>query len=211
VRAESQSWFAPGSPGVEAPNIQAIAQLIQYQDIGRTSAQEGMAYNMLPEHMVFEWQLGAGRGGLESGVGRIAIPTFARSLGSGLTTEVSIQNVVPQPGFTDYVLLIYDQNGLVDSVCQKLGDYEVEYVDLANWAYLHPGFRGSAVISATFWEHELQLAGGAARNLVGLAAVRVERSGTTLGFPVPGDESAASIGFPLPGGSAPLAAANCRP
>jgi hypothetical protein len=107
---------------------------------------------------------------------------------------------VPKPGLTNFAIFIYDQNGLIDYLCETLSSRQVEYIDLANWGFIHPGFKGSAVISATFWEHEVwDSSGGFARNVVGLAALKVERTGTTLGNPIPGDESAGNIGFPIPG------------
>jgi hypothetical protein len=121
--------------------------------------------------------------------------------GSGLTTELAIANLVPKPGFTDFIIYIYDQNGLVDSLCQKLGAKQVEYIDMASqMAFMPEGFKGSAVISAVFWEHDVfDDQGRFLRNLVGLAAVKIERTGTVMGADVPGDESAASEGFPVIG------------
>jgi hypothetical protein len=108
--------------------------------------------------------------------------------------------VVPKPGLTNFALFIHDQNGLIDVLCETLGSGQVEYINLDNWGFINPGFKGSAVISATFWEHEVfDSRGGFVRNLVGLTAVKVERSGTVLGSPIPGDESAGNIAFPIPG------------
>ena len=58
---------------------------------------------------------------------------------------------------------------------------------------------GSAVVSATFWEHDVFSGSGQfQRNLVGLAGVAVERIGGKLGGPdVPGDESKAFESFPV--------------
>ena len=201
VRVESQDWLAPGSPGISAPNLVAVAQLVHYADLARTETQEAIAYNLFPEQLIYDWQLGSGAGGLNSGVGRIGIPSFHKDLrGTGVTSEISIANVVPKPGFTDFAIFIYDQNGLIDTLCEKLSHQQVEYIDLASWGFVHPGFKGSALISATFWEHDVfDPTGGFTRNVVGLAAVKVERSGTTLGSPVPGDEAAGNEGFPVPG------------
>lgn len=201
VRVESQDWFTPGGPAVSGPNLQAVALLIQYTDIARSDAQEAIAYNLFPEQRAFDWQLGSGPGGLASGVGRIGIPSFLKDWhGTGVTTELAIANVVSKPGFTNFALFIFDQNGLLDYVCESLSNGQVEYINLANWGFINPGFKGSALVSATFWEHEVfDRSGGFTRNLVGLAAVKVERSGTTLASPIPGDESAGNAGFPIPG------------
>ena len=162
-----------------------------------------MTYNLFPEDQAFNWQLGAGDGGLQSGVAVIGIPSLLKDLkGTGYTTELAIANLVPKPGFTDFAIYIYDQNGLLDFVCEKLNEKQVEYINLDTWGYVNPGFKGSAVISATFWEHPVlgtTPGSGVVRNLVGLAAVKVERSGTVLSNDIPGDEASASEGFPIAG------------
>ena len=199
VRVESQEWVTPGGPLVLGPNIVAVAMLLRYSDVQRTDTREAIAYNLLPEHKVFDWQIGSGKGGLDSGVGLVAIPSLLKDLrGTGVTTEVAITNVVPKPGFTDFAIFIFDQNGLLDYVCQKLNEKQVEYIDLQRWGYINSGFKGSAVISATFWEHNVfSPTGGFQRNLVGLAAVSVQRSRTWLGQDVAGDEAAGARGIPF--------------
>jgi hypothetical protein len=117
----------------------------------------------------------------------------------GITTELAITNLVPKPGFTDFAIFLYDQNGLLDYVCQKLNEKQVEYIDVNTWGWVHPRFLGSAVVSAVFWEHDVfDAQGGFERNLVGLGGVIVERIGGTQGRPdVPGDESKAVGMFPV--------------
>ena len=104
-----------------------------------------------------------------------------------------------KPGFTDFAIFIYDQNGLLDYVCQKLTEKQVEYINLATWGYVNPRFNGSAVVSAVFWEHDVfSPTGNFERNLVGLGGVAVERVGGVLNGPdVPGDESKAFESFPV--------------
>ncbi|MCW5879652.1 MAG: hypothetical protein KIS91_01755 [Anaerolineae bacterium] len=95
---------------------------------------------------------------------------------------------------------MYDQNGLLDFVCEKLNEKQVEYIDLARWGWINPGFKGSAVISATFWEHDVfDGEGQFVRNVVGLGAIKVERYVPSSGVPQAGDVAAASEGFPIPG------------
>jgi hypothetical protein len=136
---------------------------------------------------------------LDSGVGLIAIPSLLADLdATGVTSEVAIANIVPKPGFTDFVIYIYDQNGLLDYICQKLNEKQVEYIDLNTWGYINNGFKGSAIISAFFWEHDVFAGDGRfLRNLVGLGAVAVERSKTFLGQDIPGDEAAGARGIPF--------------
>jgi hypothetical protein len=201
VRVESQEWFSPGQPLVAPANIVAIATLLKYDDAARTNTIEALAYNLLPEHKIYDWQIAGGTGGdFESGVGLIALPSLLRDVNQlGLTSEVAIANVVPKPGFTDFAVFIYDQNGLLDYFCQKLNEKQVEYIDLATWGYVNPGFKGSAIISATFWEHDVfDNTGFFLRNVVGLGAVAIERKGRR-GYEedIPGDEAAGSRGIPF--------------
>ncbi len=199
LRVESQEWITPGGPLVQPPNIVGVVTLIKYNDAARTETTEAIAYNLLPEHKIFDWQIGFGRGGLDSGIGLIAIPSLLKDLdGSGLTSELAITNVVPKPGFTDFAIYFFDQNGLLDYVCQKLNEKQTEYIDLQTWGYVNPGFKGSAIISATFWEHDVfDDRGNFLRNLVGLGAVSIERNGTRLGEDAPGDEAAGARGIPF--------------
>jgi hypothetical protein len=43
----------------------------------------------------------------------------------------------------------------VDFPCQNLTEKQVEYINLATWGYVNPRFNGSAIVSATFWEHDV--------------------------------------------------------
>jgi hypothetical protein len=201
VRVESQDWYTPGGPVVPAANVSAVAQLVNYADVQHLSTNEAIAYNLLAENDATDWQVGSGAGGRESGATVLAVPSLLKDLeGTGVTSELAIANLVQKPGFTDFALHIYDQNGYVDFVCEKLADKQVEYVDLSTWGYLNPGFKGSAVISATYWEHDVfSPEGDFLRNLVGLGAVTIERSSTTLLQQVPGDEAAGSEAIPVAG------------
>ena len=199
IRVESQDWWTPGTNGVNAPDVVGVATLMKYGDVARTETQQAIAYNLLPEHKSYLWQVGEQAGGLGSGVGLLAIPSLLKDLdGSGVTSETAIMNLVAKPGFTDFAIYIYDQNGLLDFICEKLHSRQVEYIDLQTWGYVNNGFKGSAVISATFWEHDVfDPDGRFVRNLVGLGAVMVERTGTRLGEDIPGDEAAGDRGIPF--------------
>ena len=138
---------------------------------------------------MFDWQLGKGTGGTTSGSAVIGLPLISKG-NRGVTSEIAITNVVPKPGKTDFAIYLYDQNGLLDYICQVLNQKQVEYIDLNTYGWVPTNFLGSAVISAIFWEHDVFDGGGRfERNLVGLAAVNVERIGGLLGGPdLPGDE-----------------------
>ena len=90
--------------------------------------------------------------------GLIGIPSLIkqrgdRVLGNQVSNSVSIYNAATKPGFTDFVLYIYDQNGMLDFICQKLHRGSTEYIETEVWGYIAPNFRGSALVSAFFWEH----------------------------------------------------------
>jgi hypothetical protein len=199
VRVESQDWVTPGGPVVQAAGIAAVAQLVNYADVQHLSTNEAIAYNLLAEFDGTDWQIGSGAGGSESGATVLAVPSLLKDLeGTGVTSELAIANLVQKPGFTDFAVHIYDQNGYVDFVCEKLSDKQVEYIDLSTWGYINNGFKGSAIISATYWEHDVfSPTGQFMRNLVGLGAVTIERSGTTMAQNIPGDQAAGSAAIPV--------------
>ncbi|MCE7937263.1 hypothetical protein DCC79_03550 [bacterium] len=198
ARVESQEWWTPGTTPVSMPNIQSVVLLERWSDPARSERREAVAYNALTEQLAFDWQVGKLDGGTQSGSAVVAVPLLAKA-NRGISSELAITNLVSKPGFTDFAIYIYDQNGLLDHVCQKLHDRQVEYIDLATWGYVPQRFLGSAVISATFWEHEVfSPTGGFERNLVGLGAVVVERvNGAQNGTDVPGDESKAFEAIPI--------------
>ena len=200
VRVESQKWATPGGPVVEAPPVQGVVQLVQYPDIQRLSTNEGIAYNMLQEYDAYDWQLGNHRGGSASGTTVLAMPHLVKDLSNtGVTDEVAITNFIPVPGFTDFAIYIYDANGLMDYVCQKLNEKQVEYIDLATWGYVNNGFKGSAIVSATYWHHPLFDGKGVfLRHVVGLGAVTITRNGAVLAAEdMPGDEASGTLAFPI--------------
>jgi len=184
ARIESQDYDDGGSP-VEGPQVHAVVSLVKYSG---ASPVEALAYNALPSQWV-------------TGVGVVAFASLTKG-GDGWTSEIAIQNANPSPGYTDFAILIYDETRLLDHVCERLNEGQVECVDLSAWDCIMPGFVGSVVISAT---HSTQ-AGGFA-----LAAVGVERAGTTLGSDVPGDEVSCSEGFPLLDGFDPGLTPECPP
>jgi uncharacterized repeat protein (TIGR01451 family) len=210
ARIESQAWWAEGSPEVDPPHVSGVVMLEKWSDPARTTRREAVAYNAQSECILFDWQIGSGRGGTQSGSAVFAVPLLWKDY-RNTTSELAITNLVPKPGFTDFAIYIYDQNGLLDFVCQKLTEKQVEYINLATWGYVAPHFNGSAVVSAVFWEHDVFAPTGAfERNLVGLGAVSVERVGGINGGPdVPGDESKAFEAFPVFNHFMPMGVPNC--
>jgi hypothetical protein len=194
ARVESQDWWSPGDPGVDAPNVMSVVNLIKYQDSTRAVALEGLAYNAFSEPEVFDWQHNDGWWHQFSW-GHIAIPFVAQQK-QGVTSEIAIQNVNPWPGFTDFTVFLYDQNGFIDAICEKLNEKQVEYIDLNQWRTINPGFLGSMLIRPRDWHHGADQ--GVDEDFPALAAIGVERVGRVLTDPdIPGDESKGFEGFPI--------------
>jgi hypothetical protein len=189
-----------GIPAAEPAPISAVATLRKYTDAVRTATDETLAYNLVPESTAFAWPAGAGTGGTASGSAIVVVPAWLKDLNSdaSVTMEMAISNLVPVAGWTDVAVLVYDQNDLVDVLCRHLGAGQTTYIDLQTMGLVPPGFRGSAVVSATYWEHPVPADGaGPARQLVGLGAVALWRTGSRLRENIPGDEIAGAIGIPL--------------
>jgi hypothetical protein len=202
THSPSREWWMVPLP------VQAVATLIRRpEEGGPDEVAEALAYELLPEGEAFDWDDGRGDGGLEAGTAVIAVPRVRKRSADGaapndISTELAIANLAPVPGHTDFVTLVYDQNGLLDYVCHRLNERQVEYVDLEGWGWVNPGFHASMLISATHWDHTVIQDGQEVRDLVALGAVLVQRTGTILGTDVPGDETAAITARALPPGQA---------
>ncbi len=108
-----------------------------------------------------------------SGAALVGLPAIDRDessiTGASRASRLLVHNSVEVPGFTDFGIYVYDQNGFLDVVCQKLNDRQVAVIDLQALGFLNRGFRGSALVSATFWEHDVfDPQGNFLRNLVAL-------------------------------------------
>ena len=189
IRVESQEWWTSGDPKVQPPYIVGIAELLKYEGPVKAEVLEAIAYNLFAEDQAYDWQEGTIAGYSPRVIG---VPSILKSA-SGLTTELAIQNVTPKPGYTDFAIYLFDQNGLLDYVCEKLNEKQVEYINFNDWGYINPGFKGSAVILQWTWNYPGTVTGFTP----GMAVVKVERSGTVLSSDIPGDESAGSEGFPV--------------
>ncbi|MSP12389.1 MAG: hypothetical protein EXR62_05465 [Chloroflexi bacterium] len=183
ARIESQQWFAAGDPLTEVPNILSIVNLIRYADASMSNTLEATTYNALPEQQAFDFQVGT-----VPLTYTLAYPILAKGF-QGINSEISIVNLNPNPGFTDYAAILYDQNGAISSFCGKLGSRQVDYIDISTWGAIPANFMGSLVIIPK----STTQAGGYA-----LAGVEVERIGRILTAPdIQGDESKAFTAIPI--------------
>jgi subtilisin-like proprotein convertase family protein len=201
VRVESLPWRATESDPETPPQpINGTVTLTRYADAARSQTRERLAYELLTAEEAMGWQGLQESWNLDHGAGRIAVPSLVRSAGPvGASSKLAIANLVTQPGFTYFAVLLYDQNGLLDYVCLKVNEKAVEYIDLQTWDYVNPGFKGSTIVSATSWEHVVYSPSGEMiRNELGLGAVAVQHLDSPTGADLPGDEAAAVVGMPVP-------------
>lgn len=204
VVVESLGQTAPDGSRRPPEPLQAVARQVFTDDLaGAAGSDQAYAYNLLPEASAYTWPVGAGEGGAASGATVIAIPQVLKPVKDGVGSgELAVANLTAVPGNTDFAVFLYDQNGLMDYVCQKLNEKQVEYIAWEAWGYLSPGFHGSALVSAVFWDHPVRdTAGRELRQVVGLGAVSVYRPRAVRDTDVPGDEVGAVTGHALPAGS----------
>ena len=87
------------------------------------------------------------------GAGVIGIPRLEKPIAEGTVSRLAILNRNRDPDFTDLSLSLFDEDGVLDYVCYKLGPTEMKYIDFDRFGYVNPGFTGSAIISAMYWRH----------------------------------------------------------
>jgi len=153
VRIESQDWWSPGDPPVDAPNIVSLVNLIN-----QTTGQ-AISYNAYTQ-----------------GGQTLAIPLLTKDKtinGIVWNSEIAVQNLNMNPGSTNFRIDIYDQNGFIVSYCQTLNEKQVDYIRMSDLGLLFSGFNGSAVIDAECSDQQ----GGAM-----LGAVVIERGTGPVGF-----------------------------
>jgi len=216
VRLTSTRWFSASDPEAVLPEIAGVVELVRSGPVAGDTADisEVAVYPLLAASAGFapkaEGDSWAGDGS-DDGAKVLALGAMVKAGGrETATSQIVVANLVAKPGFTDVVFYFYDQNGLLDYICHKLVANEVEFIDLQTWGYINPGFKGSALVSAMFWQHDVYDAEGEwAANLVGLGAVTLHTPAeTSEGFnrtdhDGPGDTSSAWLGVPLGLGADP--------
>ncbi len=108
-----------------------------------------------------------------SGAALVGLPAVDRDetsvTGASRASRLLVHNSVDLPGFTDFGIYVHDQNGFLGVACRKLNQRQMVTVDLQTLGFLNAGFRGSALVSATFWEHDVfDPQGNFLRNVVAL-------------------------------------------
>gem|GEM_PF-6003211 len=154
------------------------------------------------------WSLEAGEVA-HSGAALVGLPAVDRDAtsvtGASRASRLLVHNAVEAPGFTEFALYLHDQNGFLDVVCERLTQRQTASIDLQAWDFINQGFRGSALISAGFWEHDLFTPdGNFLRNLVALQAAvqepgpKFEDPGLRPGLPGGGPDAGFMVAPALP-------------
>lgn len=199
--------------GAPPPPVVATALLLRHIDPDRTQALDMLTYDLVPEAGAYRWPVGAGAGGQASGAAVIALPDVADLRDPLEMAEIVVSNLVPVPGRTDVDIAIIGREGTVATLKRSLPAGATTVVDVreataAAGVALPPNFRGTALVSATAWDHAVATADGQRRPLVGLAAVVVRRGKVAPDAPSAARASV-TAGRPLarlPGGASPPAA-----
>lgn len=88
-----------------------------------------------------------------SGTGLLALPVFQSD--PAAPTRLVVHNDVGRFGRTVFSVAMYDRVvGLLGVVCMRLDARASKVIDLEVWRFAPSGFSGSAVISASYWEHD---------------------------------------------------------
>jgi hypothetical protein len=128
-----------------------------------------------------------------AGTGLLALPSFQR--GPAAATQIIVHNDVDRFGHTGFMMALSDRNGFLDIVCKRLDARSSKVIDLNLWNFTSPGFVGSAVISAEYWEHDRDDSGRKLPdNPVGLSASVWTRGGA-------GGDHDLLVGQAMPAGS----------
>ncbi|MFN2251866.1 MAG: hypothetical protein ACK2UL_08110, partial [Anaerolineae bacterium] len=175
VRVESLPL--PDVKGVEPVELVAVLEAVQWSDVTRAMLLGAFSTRLQPEPAALVWPAGSGEGGLESGIGVVAVPALLVADGPERTDALAVTNRVLSPGWTDIAVVLRDQNAVVDVLCRRIYGGQVDYIELGAMPALAAGFHGSAVVSARAWQHPvLDRETGLARNIVGLGAAAVRKS-----------------------------------
>ena len=88
-----------------------------------------------------------------AGTGLLALPIFQSD--PAVPTRLVVHNDVGRFGRTEFSVAMYDRVvGLIGVVCLRLDARASKVIDLDVWRFAPTSFSGSAVISASHWEHD---------------------------------------------------------
>lgn len=182
IRVESQNWWSPGDPPVDAPNVVSVVNLI---DLAEGDA--ALSYNAFTQQQA-------------QGAQTVALPLVVKHntrfgpAGEPWSSRIAVQNINMNPGSTHFRIDIYDQNGLIESFCQFVNERQIDYIDFDKIGTLPQGFSGSAVIDTACSDQ----AGGASIVVVGIEQAPGEGD-LTKGFEAFRIDGSSYMPGPVPG------------
>ena len=197
-----------GEPWEEAASISGVAGAFLYTDPWRSETLEGRAYPLLPESHVGPWPFGADLAGHDPsdpnqaaaaeeaarGTAILAMPGVVHDpTGPAGTSQIIVSNLSGLPGRTDATLSVIGESGVVATQELSLKAGQVRSVHMQDLG-IPPGFHGSAIVSATYWDHALLGPLGDGRKVVGLAGALMNRVDASVEG---GARSSVSLAEPL--------------
>jgi hypothetical protein len=155
------SLLLESTGGPDAPLLPVIAVAMP-DSVGATGAIGGA------------WSLTAGERA-QSGAALLGLPSIGgdprRAASAPRTSRILLHNSNEVPGFTDVAVFLYDPNGFLGVSCQRLNARHLTVMEPQSLDFLRAGMRGTALVSATYWEHEVFAPDGRLlRNMVALQA-----------------------------------------
>ena len=201
IRVESLPVGAAPLPPVDPAPIAGVLRSARYADVTRTTVLEAASAPLLagPEPASERPCPSLDCAGL------VALPELRKALEVyGRRSELAITNLVDAAGATDLAVYLFDENGMLDFLCLRLPHRQSAYLNLDAYAFLRPGFRGGAVVSAVAWRHvgaeEADVESGArplGSHAPALAVSALQRTRVTLGEASPDDGALARLGTPI--------------
>ncbi|MCB0217663.1 MAG: hypothetical protein KDH92_13565, partial [Chloroflexi bacterium] len=139
VRVEAELTAPVRSPAA----VVALAELIHVDASGRIDA-----VARYPLEPVVPW--------IDAGTGLLALPILGHAPASEIPpARLVLHDANPNPGYTDAAVYTFDRNGLIGLSCHRLNAGQSLTIDPAALPQLAPGFDGSALVSASYWEHSV--------------------------------------------------------
>ncbi len=170
--------IAPGTSG--SVDVAVLAGSLGPEPAGITALVEHFTLDRWHDRALYPMSRDRAQASPVARNGVIAIPRLTR--GAEVNTELMLLNAVDAPGETHVVLYLYDANGLVDFECHGLAEREALHFDARSWRTDLGTGAWSALVSATYWSHEVFDASGTRiGNPVDLKATTTERELVHLG------------------------------
>jgi hypothetical protein len=186
-----------GRPWEPAAQISGVAWMIRYTDVVRSVSLEALAYDLLPDAQVGAWPLGQGEDADSDGSTIVAVSGLHFDPDAGFDGQLVISNQVGLPGHTEVSVLVHQGAKLISRTEHRIAAGGTQAIDLVDLGLKAP-FMGSALVSASYWDHAMPGPMAAGRPRVGLSAALIgHRGGGSDSSGQGGQRSSLSLGQPL--------------